>query len=77
MSRNNFEELEELLTKDRDQSLEKVQNNLLGTRSVFGFLGDLIELFIPRIMDVFVQITSADQSEPDSASKYPHEGGTI
>ena len=77
MSRNNFEELEELLTKDRNQSLEKVQNNLLGTRNVFGFLGDLIELFIPRIMDVFVQITSTDQSDSDNNSKYPHEGGNI
>lgn len=77
MTRNNFKELEELLSKDKEFTLQKVQNNLVGTRNLFGFLGDIIELFIPKIMDVIINLSGGDMTENSKQIKYPHEGGNI
>lgn len=74
MAKNNFKELENMLAKDKDFVFEKVGNNLVGTRNMFGFIGDIIEHFIPRILEVFIGIAGGNQVESKN-SKYPHEGG--
>jgi hypothetical protein len=77
MTRNNFKELEELLSKDKEFTLQKVQNNLVATRNLFGFLGDIIELFLPKIMDVIINLSGGNVKENSDQIKYPHEGGNL
>ena len=70
---NNFKNLEEILSKDKDFTIQKVRNNLVHTRGVFSFIGDLVEMFLPRLAEVITGM--AGGSEDGSKKKYPHEGG--
>lgn len=76
MAKNNFKELEKLLSENKEFTFEKVKNNIVSSRNLFGFIGDIIELFIPRIIDVFVGMAGGE-SESEPTSKYPHEGGNL
>ena len=73
MAKNSFKELENLLCEDKEFTFEKVKNNLVGTRSMFGFLGDIIHHFLPGILDVFIGFSGGRERNTDS--RYPHEGG--
>ncbi len=71
MAKNNFKELEKMLAQNKDFTFNKVKQNLISSRNIFGFLGDLIEHFLPRIFHIFISFSA----ESKINSKYPHEGG--
>lgn len=75
MRQNNFKELEKLLAENKEITFDKVKNDLVQTRSLFGFVGDLFDLFIPKIVDVLTSMSGGDNAPTHDHSKYPHEGG--
>jgi hypothetical protein len=68
---NNFKELEKEIVADRDHRIEKIKNDINGTRSMFQFIGDLVELYFPRMVESVISgrgVTSLNQKP-----KYPNQ----
>ncbi len=74
-----FEEDEELYKNHH----ETIRQNLMGTLGVFRFVGQIVEVYLPRVADMIISfsggnISSADDNpqSPDSPSG-PSEKGPV
>jgi hypothetical protein len=74
MATNNFKELENEIVSNRDAQIKRVQNNIMHSRSLFQTIGDVVELFFPKMVDVLMKMSGGGKSSGDSNnSRYPHE----
>ncbi len=69
---NNFKMLEEELAKGKEKKFQEVRNNINDSRSLFQTIGDIVDLFFPKFVEVFVKMTGKEEKR-DPQSKYPHE----
>jgi hypothetical protein len=72
MEINNFKLLEQELMDQKEDQIIRVQNKINQDRSLFQSIGDIVELYFPKIIEVFIKMTGGNELKtPDS--KYPHE----
>ena len=67
MSVNNFKELEKIETEFMDEPIGRIKNNVVGSLGLFRFVGDIIELFLPKIFNLFVSMSQP--KNPNSIDK--------
>lgn len=68
---NNFKKLESLEVENMDLPISRIKNNVTGSLGLFRLVGDMIELFLPKIFGTFVSMSqSKDSNNPDN--KYPN-----
>jgi len=65
MEDNNFKRLYE----DEENAYEvkhhqKIRANVLGTLGLFRLVGDLVDVFLPRVMDIFVMASGGRDDGP-------------
>lgn len=72
MEINNFKLLEQELMDQKDAQITRVQNKINHDRSLFQSIGDMVELYFPKILEVFIKMTGGNDLK-SSDSKYPHE----
>ncbi len=72
MRTNNFKRLEEEEFNNMPEPPAEIQNNIVGQVNLFRFIGDIIELYLPKVVDLFVQMSGGDQS---SARRSPEKHG--
>ena len=68
---NNFKKYERQLIEQNKVDLEGIQNNLTQTKSSLGFIGEMLELFLPKVFDLL--ITLGGGTKKKNQDKYPHE----
>ena len=68
---NNFKKLERQEVENMDQSLSRIKNNVTGSLGLFRLVGDVVELFLPKIFGLFVSM-SKPQEPDNSTNKYPN-----
>ena len=64
---NNFKKLleeEESILNDRPQ-LRKVQTNLWQTLGVFKFVGQIVEVYVPKMVDLLILAAGGKVDPPD------------
>ncbi len=71
METNNFKVLEQELMDKNEAQITRVQNSLNQSRSLFQSIGDIVELYFPKVIEVFIKMTGGENK--NDASKYPHE----
>lgn len=54
MKKNNFKRLEEEMEKQYEKSSDKIKNNVVKRKGMWDLIGDLFELYIPRIFSTIV-----------------------
>lgn len=61
---NNFQKIQRE-TEEEFYSLEGrgVEENLLGTFSTYRFIGNVIDVYVPRVVDLFIAITGGEIKE--------------
>lgn len=69
---NNFQLLEKEMAQGKEQRFTKIRKDLNETRGLFQMIGDLVDLFFPKLIDTFVAM-SGPSVKTESQSKYPHE----
>lgn len=75
MEGNNFKQLyEEEEYTYRENHQHKIRTNIWGTLGLFRLVGDLIEVFLPRVMDVFVM---ASDARDETTATGPVRGKTV
>lgn len=65
MRKNNFKELENLMISQRKSDGEYTKNSIGHQTGLFRLVGDIIDLFFPRMIDTLI-------GNPRSSSKYPN-----
>jgi hypothetical protein len=54
MSVNNFKELEKLMISNRGPKKEATKNDINNTNNVFHLIGELIELYVGKMVNGFI-----------------------
>lgn len=63
MSNNNFKELEEQELKDIEFDSVGVQNKINSSVNIFRFVTDMIELYIPKVVDTVLNMVSENKDD--------------
>lgn len=61
MATNNFKKLGEEAEKQNPHAPPEVENNLMGSMRMTHFMGDVVELYLPRIFDMILSLFGANQ----------------
>jgi hypothetical protein len=76
MSRNSFKELEKLEIEKINAPIEQIKSNINHNLGTYHFAGDIIQLFIPKIFQLFLSfLTPENRRGTDPKSKYPNLRG--
>lgn len=72
--KNNFEALEEHWGEEYGPAPGIIRENVQHTRNTVGLFGGMIELFIPRLIQLFVGLLGgkSDEATEDTKHKYPN-----
>lgn len=57
MEKNAFKELEAEILANRKDQLETVKSNLLHTKEILQTLGDILELYFPKAIEVMLNMS--------------------
>lgn len=60
MGKNNFEELERLNLLNTEDLPEEVRENIMNSKKMFSFFGNIVHLFIPKLFEFIGMLMSAD-----------------
>ncbi len=75
MPTNSFKELEKENSKQFDERDRRVRDNVNHSIGFFHFIGDILELFIPKFFNIFVNVTGGNgpkqQKEKEDAKGEP------
>ncbi len=75
---NNFQQLEEEQARQYNGApRQSVQNNLWQTIGVFKFIGQIVEVYLPSMIEVLISAAGGNNPERRgrSTSRPPSEGG--
>lgn len=58
---NNFQRLQQETEEDfYSQNKNGLEENLLGTFSTYRFIGNVIDVYVPRVVDLFIAIAGGE-----------------
>lgn len=60
MPTNSFKELEKENSKQFDERDRRVRDNVNHSIGFFHFIGDILELFLPKFFSIFVNVTGGN-----------------
>ena len=73
MAENNFKQLEREQAERFRANTARVNKNIKANLGAFGFVGDLVDLYVTRAIGYLANINNKDiKSEDDHPSKYPN-----
>lgn len=70
---NNFKELEREEIKNLDPAINKIKSNVNSNLGIFQFIGEMVELFLPKVFNMFIHLSSNKEATDDrDRRKYPN-----
>ncbi len=69
MRTNNFKELEKQEIKNLDNAVGRVKSNVKRNLNMFSFIGDMAELFIPKIFGLLLNM----MGRKDKTEQFPRD----
>jgi hypothetical protein len=71
MSKNSFKELEEIELKEVSMRSENIRNGIASDIGMMRYVTSVIELYFPKILDLFVSMAGGSPSDDDTSKKNP------
>lgn len=68
---NNFEKIEEDLIAKHGEPPTKVKHNIDESFSFVRMIGNIIELFMPKVLDIFVNLAGGEKDKSGNDQKKP------
>lgn len=62
MGQNNFKELEKILVESRSKNSDKTKQNINSNINFFGFVSNIIDLYLPKLGNVLTSFDSSSDS---------------
>lgn len=76
MGRNSFKDLENIEIEKLSAPVEDVKSSVNHNLSVFQMAGDVVQLFIPKIISLFLSLLGGEEKrDTDPDHKYPNLRG--
>ena len=66
---NNFKELDNMEEELVDESLTRIKGNVIGSLGLFKFAGNLIELFMPNVVEILINMTKDSEQSNKHTNK--------
>jgi hypothetical protein len=63
---NNFQRLMQEEERRTPPPPPRIKNNLGGTMKVYRFLGQVVELYLPRVIDLFILLSGGEKPQTGS-----------
>lgn len=63
-AQNNFKKLERQQIEEHPHSAPEIENNVKGSMRFFQFMGDIVELYLPRVFDLLLTLSGGERA-PD------------
>lgn len=73
MSKNSFKELEELYTKDRNNTSIETKKKINANINLFGLVSNLIELYIPKVGSIIGALDNGPSQSDKNNKKQPNK----
>ena len=64
-AKNNFKELEKEQLNQYPHTPPEIENNVKGSMRLFQFMGDIVELYLPMIFNLFVSLAGGERAPDD------------
>lgn len=71
MRKNSFKELEELELKDISMRSENIRNGIASDIGIMRYVSSILDLYFPKIMDLFVSMAGGSPSDDNEAKRNP------
>jgi len=75
MSKNNFKELEKIELEEISMNSDQIRNGIASDVGMMRYVTSVIELYFPKVVDLFVSLAGGSPIVPDStkkrSNKYP------
>ena len=62
MNNNNFDQLNEMIISERGGVPARIKDNITQNRRIFGFMGDILDLFLPRLLQMLIVVLGGSSS---------------
>jgi len=72
MRKNSFKELEEIEFKEVSMRSDNIRNGIASDIGMMKYVTSVIELYFPKIMDLFVSLAGGSPGVPDSTKRNPN-----
>ncbi len=69
MRKNSFKELEEIEFKEVSMRSDNIRNGIASDLGLMKYITSVIELYFPKLIDLFVSMAGGSPGVPDSAKK--------
>lgn len=70
---NNFKELEKMEIAQAKYKNQNIKSNINSSVNTFKFVGNIVEHFVPKVIDLFVNMTGGDATKlKNRKPKYPN-----
>ena len=68
-AKNNFKELEEEQLGLYPHTPSEVGNNVKGSMRLFSFVGDIVELYLPKVFDMLLSLVGGERAPQRGSSE--------
>ena len=72
MAKNSFKELEEIELQEVSMRTDNIRNGIASDIGMMRYVTSVIELYFPKIVDLFVSLAGGSPSVPDSKKRNPN-----
>ena len=73
---NNFKKLQEQELNNVEFRTNSIKSGISSSMNAFRFVGDMLDLFIPKVLGIFVNMTGGDDKKTSiRRPKYPNTPG--
>lgn len=69
MEKNAFKELEAEILANHKEQLDTVKSNILQTREILQTVGDILELYFPKAIEVMLKMTEKNVNHTEGKSE--------
>ena len=71
MRKNSFKELEEIELKEVSMRSENIRNGISSDIGMMRYVTSVIDLYFPKILDLFVSLAGGSPSDADKSKRNP------
>ena len=71
MRKNSFKELEEIELKEVSMRSDNIRNGIASDIGMMRYVSSVLELYFPKILDLFVSLAGGNPSDNDNSKRNP------
>ncbi len=75
MSDNNFKKIDSDVQERNGSPSSRIENGIAHTTNFFTFAGNILEIFLPKVVEMFVAMSGGSSKKYTKNTRTPDKGG--